>query len=671
MARRNSRFINQKIIVGNKSIQAEDLTDSALNALAQDSDFVRTVELRIEQLDRPADLVTQAGSFTDAGVLNTTLDAHTSLFNGLDSSILHNSKTFDATTGDGDSWGNKTLHILPSRNHTIDSDYLFVHMDIPESYTTLQNARYDSAFRQDIADGLDSFQAGLNFRKNDYLDSFFLDNINGVYFDSAGNTVPLFRYKLHTPTTALQDYAAFFGIDAGKEGDAIVNIQILDSALSGDAGAIYLRDDSGRYGYYTVLDSIAAPLAETILNREFYIPAAISFDKGSQDSYYSTYSPDSDLFSQLSSSGFGTYQTNATRRDGALAYKVRKLRSAFRFKTAISDGLTAGPTWSRVSPKFRYIIPKPGGGGDEYFRGLVWGKTKGSGGGRVNQFDFASENYTSVGTLATAAATFSTSVYGIEYGNSNSNYFSPNSGSSGSIPYITNSGAPMVGKTFGVMSGGSPGTASTGFTYSSFSTRSVASNPGAGSSPGTGYQGGVGGLTAPNDTGYIYGGGNVSAANNRRTKYNFVSNSWSGATTLPGTSGNFGPAGPGLQDASGFSNSTYGMIHGGHGTYQPPGNTGGYYTAQPAGRYFPFASDATFSNYAIPGGRQNHPHTQSEEYGWIQSGYTGPGGPGGGVPLGSNTPSVARHKFTWATTSWSASPNAPANQVGASRGHWS
>ena len=34
MARRNSRFVNQKIIVGNKSIQAEDLTDSALDTLS-------------------------------------------------------------------------------------------------------------------------------------------------------------------------------------------------------------------------------------------------------------------------------------------------------------------------------------------------------------------------------------------------------------------------------------------------------------------------------------------------------------------------------------------------------------------------------------------------------------------------------------------------------------
>ena len=33
MARRNSRFVNQKIIIGNKSIQAEDLTDSALDTI--------------------------------------------------------------------------------------------------------------------------------------------------------------------------------------------------------------------------------------------------------------------------------------------------------------------------------------------------------------------------------------------------------------------------------------------------------------------------------------------------------------------------------------------------------------------------------------------------------------------------------------------------------------
>jgi len=33
MARRNSRFVSQKVIIGNKSIQTEDLTDSALDTL--------------------------------------------------------------------------------------------------------------------------------------------------------------------------------------------------------------------------------------------------------------------------------------------------------------------------------------------------------------------------------------------------------------------------------------------------------------------------------------------------------------------------------------------------------------------------------------------------------------------------------------------------------------
>ena len=33
MARRNSRFVNQKIIIGNKSIQAGDLTDSAKDTI--------------------------------------------------------------------------------------------------------------------------------------------------------------------------------------------------------------------------------------------------------------------------------------------------------------------------------------------------------------------------------------------------------------------------------------------------------------------------------------------------------------------------------------------------------------------------------------------------------------------------------------------------------------
>lgn len=44
MARRNSRFVNQKVIIGNKSIQEGDLTDSARDALGADSDFVKTVQ---------------------------------------------------------------------------------------------------------------------------------------------------------------------------------------------------------------------------------------------------------------------------------------------------------------------------------------------------------------------------------------------------------------------------------------------------------------------------------------------------------------------------------------------------------------------------------------------------------------------------------------------------
>ena len=48
MARRNSRFVNQKVIVGNKSIQASDLTDSARDELGADSDFVKDVVSKLD-----------------------------------------------------------------------------------------------------------------------------------------------------------------------------------------------------------------------------------------------------------------------------------------------------------------------------------------------------------------------------------------------------------------------------------------------------------------------------------------------------------------------------------------------------------------------------------------------------------------------------------------------
>ena len=88
MARRNSRFINQKIIVGNKSIQASDLTDSAKTELASDSDFVKSVvgynSLNLTNTDQ---LLTTAGALSDAGLLKSSMRSHESHLNGLNNSI--------------------------------------------------------------------------------------------------------------------------------------------------------------------------------------------------------------------------------------------------------------------------------------------------------------------------------------------------------------------------------------------------------------------------------------------------------------------------------------------------------------------------------------------------------------------------------------------------------
>ena len=52
MARRNSRFVNQKIIVGNKSVQGEGLTDSALDTLAGRG-FPSGTKLKFQQTAAP------------------------------------------------------------------------------------------------------------------------------------------------------------------------------------------------------------------------------------------------------------------------------------------------------------------------------------------------------------------------------------------------------------------------------------------------------------------------------------------------------------------------------------------------------------------------------------------------------------------------------------------
>ena len=53
MARRNSRFVNQNIIIGNKSIQTEDLTDSALEIFGVGDDLPSGTKLLFQQTAAP------------------------------------------------------------------------------------------------------------------------------------------------------------------------------------------------------------------------------------------------------------------------------------------------------------------------------------------------------------------------------------------------------------------------------------------------------------------------------------------------------------------------------------------------------------------------------------------------------------------------------------------
>ena len=197
MARRNSRFVNQKVIIGNKSVQAGDLTDSAKNELIVDSDFVKTVDgldgskisdnsISPASITNQGDLIASAGGLTTGGMLVITRDAGNSFIN------FDSSNQFDGT--------DSTLTV-------------------------------------------DSTSTGFDFFVRDPNRAF-------PFITSSRLTI-----NLDTPLQSFQDLISLFSINAGDEGDEIHSVQIFDSATQG-SHSFSLKDEGGVLHYLNLLDSI-------------------------------------------------------------------------------------------------------------------------------------------------------------------------------------------------------------------------------------------------------------------------------------------------------------------------------------------------------------------------------------------------------------------------------
>jgi len=196
MARRNSRFVNQKIIIGNKSIQAGDLTDSAKDELGADSAFVKTVD----GLD---------GSKISANTINPT--------------AIANQDQLIASTGALTTGGILTI----SR----DGGNSFINFDSSNQFVG-----------EDSSLTVEATPTGFEFLRK-YPTTL-------PFITSSRLTI-----NLNTPVQNQQDLLHFFNVNAGSETDEIHSVQILDSATVGDYD-YYLSDEGGNFHYLKLLDSI-------------------------------------------------------------------------------------------------------------------------------------------------------------------------------------------------------------------------------------------------------------------------------------------------------------------------------------------------------------------------------------------------------------------------------
>ena len=204
MARRNSRFVNQKVIIGNKSIQEGDLTDSAKDALGADSDFVKTVEnfpggnisassINPSAIANQDQLVSSTGALTTGGILTISRDGGNSFMNFDDNSQL---QSVDSSL---------TAHPTPT--------------------------------------GFDLYTRTLSSPASPFQGPVPLITSSRI------------RINLNTPIQNQQDLLHFFNVNAGAETDIIHSVQILDSATENDHD-FALKGEDGILYYLNLLDSI-------------------------------------------------------------------------------------------------------------------------------------------------------------------------------------------------------------------------------------------------------------------------------------------------------------------------------------------------------------------------------------------------------------------------------
>ena len=353
MARRNSRFVNQKVIVGNKSIQAEDLTDSARESLSVDSDFVKTV-------------------------------------NGLDGSKISNNSINPSAITDQD-------QLVSSTGALTTGGILTISRNRRESFINFEDTNPFSG--QDSSLSVFPNPAGFDFISKYKTPSLPL-NLNSRL-----------TVNLKTPTEQFQkDLLHFFSVNAGAEDDEIHSVQILDSTTENDYD-YYVDDDDGNFHYLKLLDSI--PYGDPRLStaggdNEVDIIDGQRLWQGIKGAKLANSTPE--FGSAQPNTGLQT--RNIASR---LRFRTRKSVPSLEvggapstFKTNAPEGPigigVSSPVYSKVSSRFVYKVV-PG----SHFQGFLSGYSSGGLGpgsaisGRIDKFPFATDaGATNVGSLSVA-----------------------------------------------------------------------------------------------------------------------------------------------------------------------------------------------------------------------------------------------------------------------------
>jgi len=391
MARRNSRFVNQKIIIGNKSIQAGDLTDSAKDELGADSAFVKTVD----GLD---------GSKISANTINPT--------------AIANQDQLIASTGALTTGGILTI----SR----DGGNSFINFD-----SSNQFAGQDSSLL--ITETPTGF---------DFIGKYVTGSL--PFITSSRITI-----NLQTPIQNQQDLLNFFNVNAGAETDEIHSVQIFDSATENNY-EYALEDENGVLHYLNLLDSI--PYGDTRLtvadsNNEVFINNGQRLWQGIKGAKLADSAlefGDSDAVGlQIRNIGsrlrFRTRKSVPSSETGGAPASYKLDAPEGPIGVGVSN-----PVYSKVSPRFVYKVIK-----GTQAQGFVSGYTSGGtppntpASNTIQKFPFATDaNSTDVGDLTVSrkyAAGQSSTVSGYTSGGT------PTTNVIDKFPFATDANATDVG----------------------------------------------------------------------------------------------------------------------------------------------------------------------------------------------------------------------------------